>query len=43
VWWINPRLNTAGVLMTQRYFGFGNPYTFEFRHLAYQGLEATPS
>ena len=38
VWWINPRLNTAGVLMTQRYFGFGNPYTFEFRHLAYQAL-----
>lgn len=43
VWWINPRLNTAGVLMTQRYFGFGNPYTFEFRHLAYQGLEAASS
>ena len=38
VWWINPRLNTAGVLMTQRYFGFGNPYTFEFRHLAYRAL-----
>lgn len=38
VWWINPRLNIAGVLMTQRYFGFGNPYTFEFRHLAYQAL-----
>ena len=38
VWWINPRLNIAGVLMTQRYFGFGNPYTFEFRHAAYHAL-----
>jgi len=38
IWWINPRLNIAGVLMTQRYFGFGNPYTFEFKRLAYQGL-----
>ncbi|MFT4242052.1 MAG: serine hydrolase domain-containing protein [Acidovorax sp.] len=38
VWWINPRLNIAGVLMTQRYFGFGNPYTFEFRHAAYRAL-----
>ena len=26
IWWIHPRLNIAGVLMTQRYFGFGNPY-----------------
>ena len=40
VWWINPRLNIAGVLMTQRYFGFGNPYTFEFRHAAYHALTA---
>lgn len=38
IWWINPRLNIAGVLMTQRYFGFGNPYTFEFKNLAYKGL-----
>lgn len=38
VWWINPRLNIAGVLMTQRYMGFGNPYTFEFKRLAYQAL-----
>lgn len=38
VWWIHPRLQIAGVLMTQRYFGFGNPYTFEFRHGAYRGL-----
>ena len=38
VWWFNPRLNIAGVLMTQRYFGFGNPYTVAFRQLAYQGF-----
>lgn len=38
IWWIHPRLNIAGVLMTQRYFGFGNPYTFEFKNLAYKAL-----
>ena len=38
IWWINPRLDIAAVLMTQRYFGFGNPYGFEFKRLAYQGL-----
>jgi CubicO group peptidase (beta-lactamase class C family) len=38
VWWMNPRLNIAGVLMTQRYMGHGNPYTFEFRRLAYKAL-----
>ena len=38
IWWINPRLNTAGVLMTQRYFGFGNPYARAFKQAAYQGL-----
>ena len=38
VWWINPRLNLAGVLMTQRYWGSGDPYTVEFKRLAYQGL-----
>ena len=38
IWWMHPRLNIAGVLMTQRYFGFGNPYAFAFKQLAYQGL-----
>jgi CubicO group peptidase (beta-lactamase class C family) len=38
IWWFHPRLNIAGVLMTQRYFGFGNPYCFEFKALAYKGL-----
>ncbi len=38
IWWINPRIGIAGVLMTQRYFGFGNPYSFEFKHQAYKAL-----
>lgn len=38
VWWINPRLNIAAVLMTQRYFGFGNPYAGEFKRQAYRAL-----
>lgn len=37
-WWFNPGLRIGGVLMTQRYFGFGNPYTFMFRKLAYEAL-----
>jgi hypothetical protein len=38
IWWINPRIGIAGVLMTQRYFGFGNPYSFVFKEKAYQAL-----
>ena len=38
IWWIHPRLNIAAVLMTQRYFGFGNPYTLEFKRQAYRAL-----
>lgn len=38
VWWINPRIGIAAVLMTQRYMGFGNPYTVEFKRKAYQAL-----
>jgi CubicO group peptidase (beta-lactamase class C family) len=38
IWWINPRLGIAGVLMTQRYFGFGNPYSFVFKGQAYKAL-----
>jgi CubicO group peptidase (beta-lactamase class C family) len=38
MWWMNQRLGIAGVLMTQRYMGSGNPYTFEFRRLAYKAL-----
>ena len=38
IWWINPRLGIAAVLMTQRYFGFGNPYAAEFKRQAYRAL-----
>lgn len=37
-WWICPEANTAGVLMTQRYMGFWNPFFFEFKRLAYQAV-----
>jgi CubicO group peptidase (beta-lactamase class C family) len=35
-WWVNPRANIAGVLMTQRHLGAMNPYAYEFKRLAYQ-------
>ena len=38
IWWINPRIGIAAVLMTQRYFGFGNPYSYEFKRQAYRAL-----
>lgn len=38
VWWINPRLGIAAVLLTQRYFGFGNPYAYHFKWQAYKAL-----
>ena len=38
IWWINPRIGIAAALMTQRYFGFGNPYSFVFKAQAYQAL-----
>ena len=34
-WWISPRTNLAGVLMTQRQMAFWHPYAFEFKRLAY--------
>ncbi len=37
-WWINPRLGIAAVLMAQRYFGWSNPYAFEFSREAYKAL-----
>ena len=38
LWWINPRLGIAAVLLTQRYFGFGHPYAYEFNRHAYKAL-----
>ena len=37
-WWVNPRFDIAGVLMTQRHFGSSNAYAFEFKREAYRAL-----
>lgn len=42
LWWINPRLNVAAVLLTQRYFGYAHPYALRFKRKAYQALTASP-
>lgn len=37
-WWISPRHQIAGLLMTQRQMSFWHPFSFEFKRLAYQAL-----
>jgi len=37
-WWISPRQNLAGVLMTQRWFGFWNPFSFEIKQRIYDAV-----
>lgn len=37
-WWISPRHNIAGVLMTQRLMSFWHPFSFDFKRLAYEAL-----
>ncbi len=37
-WWISPRHNIAGLLMTQRQMAFWHPYSFEFKKLAYAAM-----
>lgn len=37
-WWISPKANLAGVLMTQRQLAFWHPYSFEFKQLVYQAV-----
>jgi CubicO group peptidase (beta-lactamase class C family) len=38
VWWVNPRLGIAGVLMTQRYHGQGGLHAMAFKQEAYRAL-----
>ncbi len=38
LWWINPRLGVAAVLLTQRYFGHAHPYGLRFKWAAYRAL-----
>lgn len=37
-WWISPRHQIAGVLMTQRQMSFWHPFSFEFKNKAYAAL-----
>ena len=37
-WWISPRKNLAGVIMTQRQMSFVHPFAFEFKRLAYEAV-----
>jgi CubicO group peptidase (beta-lactamase class C family) len=38
MWWLNPRLNIAGVLMTQRFYGQGGSHCISFTGEAYKAL-----
>ncbi len=38
-WWISPKTNLAGLLMTQRVMGFWHPFSFEFKNLVYQAVQ----
>ena len=37
-WWISPRHNLAGLLMTQRQMAFWHPFSFEFKQLVYKAV-----
>ena len=37
-WWISPKANLAGLLMTQRQMAFWHPYSFEFKRLVYRAV-----
>lgn len=37
-WWISPRHNLAGLLMTQRHMAFWHPFSFEFKRLVYRAV-----
>jgi CubicO group peptidase (beta-lactamase class C family) len=39
-WWISPKKNIAGLIMTQRDQGFGHPFGAEFKRLAYEALKS---
>ena len=37
-WWISPKANVAGLLMTQRQMAFFHPFAAEFKRLAYEAV-----
>ncbi|MES2070004.1 MAG: serine hydrolase domain-containing protein [Pseudomonadota bacterium] len=39
-WWISPRHNLAGLLMTQRQMAFWHPFSFDFKRRVYQAVRA---
>jgi CubicO group peptidase (beta-lactamase class C family) len=38
-WWISPKANVAGLMMTQRQMSFMHPFAFEFKRLAYEAVK----
>jgi CubicO group peptidase (beta-lactamase class C family) len=38
-WWISPKTNMAGVVMTQRQMAFVHPFSFEFKRLTYEAVK----
>ena len=39
-WWIHPTRGWAGVLMTQRFMGYWNPFWWGYRHALWQAIDA---
>jgi len=37
-WWIAPKANLAGLVMTQRQMAFWHPFSFEFKQLAHRAV-----
>ena len=37
-WWVSPRTGVAGVVMTQRHWGFWNPFWFDYKQKVYEAL-----
>src|SRR5262249_52953641 len=40
-WWISPKANVAGLMMTQRQMAFFHPFVFEFKRLVYEQVKRT--
>lgn len=37
-WWVSPRTGAAGVVMTQRHWGFWNPFWFDYKQKVYEAI-----
>jgi CubicO group peptidase (beta-lactamase class C family) len=38
-WWISPKANVAGLMMTQRQMSYAHPFASEFKRLAYDAVK----